>query len=486
MIECRPKRAYNIPRQVSTPVTNNEKIINRTASNRSSHYHHHHHYHPKLKQKSTQTEIYDDFYMSDDSITSNEENNNRYIVDSTPTRHSYLYDSTTSSSNKSSSYHKSEQSSGTLSSTTSRRNRDLSNNYNSNKKMPKRRKSLPSQYSIADEQPISNPISLIPRGPLICSNMDNLDNWLPERLFYSPTSQLKNNNDSLDSCNTITTNTNSVSILTTNSNENLNNKAQAVQSISAPKSIISDTSSVNKQTAKPLILKSTLSPTGYVSRSPYINKELNLNDFFIDTKLMNKVKSMTPKPHPITIEAPKLNVANILFNESQLISSSDDSKSSSLPTNTSNIVLITDSDENNIDTIKKEIRLDINSSKIKNQNEDNVIKASSTTTTTTMTSSSSSINESIINNNNLSPYKVRMNKLIKIPVSNNNINANNTVNNNNRKRVQSDCCDINYLIDSNILYHSIDEEVCSSDSEEHELTADVLKKLKEAELVNKL
>jgi hypothetical protein len=471
VIECRPKRAYNIPRQVSTPVTSNEKIINRNASNRSSH--HHHHYHRKLKQKSTQTEIYDEFYMSDDSITSNEENN-RYIVDTTPTRHSYIYDSTTSSSNKSSSYHKSEQSSGTLSSTTSRRNRDLSNNYgNNSKKLPKRRKSLPSQYSIADEQPISNPISLIPRGPLICSNMDNLDNWLPERLFYSQTPQLKNNNNSLDSCNTITTN--SGSILTANSSENLNSKTQALQSVSVHKTMISDNSSPipNKQSVKPLILKSTLSPTGYVSRSPYINKELNLNDFFIDTKLMNKVKPITPKPHPITIEAPKLNVANTLFSESQLISSSEDSKSSSLPKNN-----ITDSDENSCDKIKQEIRLDINSSKIKNQNEDNLI-TSSHITSKIMTSSSSSINESINNNNNLSPYKVRMNKLIKIPTSNNNINNNNI----NRKRVQSDCCDINYLIDNNLLYHSIDEEVCSSDSEDQELTADVLKKLKEAELV---
>ncbi len=42
-------------------------------------------------------------------------------------------------------------------------------------KFSKRRKSLPSGSSNEEH----HPIALIPRGPLICSNTDNLKNWLP-------------------------------------------------------------------------------------------------------------------------------------------------------------------------------------------------------------------------------------------------------------------------------------------------------------------
>jgi hypothetical protein len=81
VIECRSKRNYSIPRQISNSSTGgggssqsilSSSIRNRSISNRSSTRGEH----PKLKQKATQTEIYDDLFVSDEeSISSGEDQN---------------------------------------------------------------------------------------------------------------------------------------------------------------------------------------------------------------------------------------------------------------------------------------------------------------------------------------------------------------------------------------------------------------------------
>ena len=168
MIECRSKRNFSLPRQAST--SGAEKVSSR-SSNRD---------HPKLKQKGTQTETYDELFMSDDSMTSNEDTGTSKQSSNT------LFSSNTLIDNNSDDWAydsvKANAGSNTLEHITASSRANRPNAY---KKPPKRRKSLPSQCSTNDEP---HTVTLIPRGPLICSNLENLESWLPDRLFASSVS----------------------------------------------------------------------------------------------------------------------------------------------------------------------------------------------------------------------------------------------------------------------------------------------------------
>lgn len=214
VIECRSKRNYSIPRQSSNSGNESGTIRNRSSSNRSSTRDH-----PKVKQKATQTETYDDLFMSDDSASSNECINDDNDSSNT------LYSSITLVENQndwspddnaspSKPYDNSSHHSNNHGSVTQRTNR-----HRLHKKSPKRRKSLPSQVSSNDE-PHTSVITLIPRGPLICSNSENLESWLPDRLFHKNFNNNNTLNNTLLNSAANTASTTS-SITTNNSNINL-------------------------------------------------------------------------------------------------------------------------------------------------------------------------------------------------------------------------------------------------------------------------
>lgn len=58
-------------------------------------------------------------------------------------------------------------------------------------------------------------VTLIPRGPLICSNLENFDNWLPERLYVTAAKQ--NSRSDTTSLNTATESVETTSTLVTES-----------------------------------------------------------------------------------------------------------------------------------------------------------------------------------------------------------------------------------------------------------------------------
>ena len=133
-----------------------------------------------FKQKATQTDIYDDLFMSDESFTSNEDTQKCSLegggaasdVDDQAPIISYEHMSTNTSSNYSV-----EQS--VLRSQRAARRHFI-------KKSPKRRKSLPPQqhrYNNEAAHAVTQCV-LIPRGPLICSNNESIENWLPRSVFY--------------------------------------------------------------------------------------------------------------------------------------------------------------------------------------------------------------------------------------------------------------------------------------------------------------
>jgi hypothetical protein len=172
VIECRSKRNFSLPRQASTSGT--EKASSR-SSNRD---------HPKLKQKGTQTETYDELFMSDDSMTSNEDTGTSKQSSNTLFSSNTLIDNNNNNNSDDWAYDsvKANAGSNTLEHITASSRANRPSAY---KKPPKRRKSLPSQCSTNDEP---HTVTLIPRGPLICSNLENLESWLPDRLFASSVS----------------------------------------------------------------------------------------------------------------------------------------------------------------------------------------------------------------------------------------------------------------------------------------------------------
>ena len=160
---------------------------------------------PKLKQKSTQTDTYDDLFMSDESISSNEETtiNNRsssplsskQVSSLVVTTNDWLFDSIDKASNTGHENNHSHQNQHNHHHSHHNHNQTTSvkNRHRPYKKTPKRRKSLPSQCSplVVNANGVVNAIephtsvTLIPRGPLICSNLENLDSWLPEGLYLA-------------------------------------------------------------------------------------------------------------------------------------------------------------------------------------------------------------------------------------------------------------------------------------------------------------
>ena len=181
VIECRSKRG--ITRQTSN--SGNELIRNRSASNRSSMRKN-----TVFKQKATQTDNYEDIFMSDESGTSTEDNISNNNLFNSSNNHNSFDNNTASSSCETFLSSKTSENYSEHSQTVSQR----SNRYRRHKKSPKRRKSLPPQSSSNDEPHL---VTLIPRGPLICSNSENLESWLPERLFnqsnYLNNTQKQNN-----------------------------------------------------------------------------------------------------------------------------------------------------------------------------------------------------------------------------------------------------------------------------------------------------
>lgn len=128
---------------------------------------------PKVKQKATQTDNFDELFMSDESDSDNEDTYNRHSNNTSFTS-STLVETEIAETN----FEDKSEKSATVN-PISRCSRLAS--Y-SGKKSPKRRKSLPSQCSLTVEP---HSVTLIPRGPLICSNSENLENWLPDKILGS-------------------------------------------------------------------------------------------------------------------------------------------------------------------------------------------------------------------------------------------------------------------------------------------------------------
>ena len=140
------------------------------------------------KQKGTQTEQFDDLFLSDESLTSADEgtggNNNSsnasfncydmndgvYSIETTLTNLSNSGSNTTIAGGKSNDGENSGQIINPH-----QQQRSSNHQHRRRKKSPKRRKSLPSQCS-SNEEP--HPVTLIPRGPLICSNSESSESWL--------------------------------------------------------------------------------------------------------------------------------------------------------------------------------------------------------------------------------------------------------------------------------------------------------------------
>ena len=226
-MECRSKRSMGLTRQVSNAGT---EVARKRASfqKRSS----------INKQASTQTEPYEDIFLSDDSGSSNEDANtnmntllnsknqiNNNYEDATPyesfetnilipDKINESFDQIASNNNNNS--NNSSLNSATLTTQRTTRHRRY-------KKFSKRRKSLPSQGS-SNEEP--HTVTLIPRGPLICSNNEN--NWLPDRFSgslvntscdheaYNSKISYNSNSNNSNSCNTaiasVNTSTSNLSI----------------------------------------------------------------------------------------------------------------------------------------------------------------------------------------------------------------------------------------------------------------------------------
>lgn len=163
-MECRSKRNFSMQRQASSTDSTRNRSISTRSSTRE---------HPKVKQKATQTDNFDELFMSDESDSDNDDHFNKQSNNTSYTS-STLVETEITEFNSDDKYEKSP----TINSI-SRSNRLTS--Y-SGKKSPKRRKSLPSQCSLTVEP---HSVTLIPRGPLICSNSENLENWLPDKILNS-------------------------------------------------------------------------------------------------------------------------------------------------------------------------------------------------------------------------------------------------------------------------------------------------------------
>jgi hypothetical protein len=260
-MECRTKRIC-MSRQVSNAGTEVERkrasFQKRLTNN---------------KPVSTQTEINDAFFLSEESISSNEDQNTNINTILNSKTHSYetpyeSFETSTLASNKlsQSSFDQNATTTSLITNNNSALNTPMTSQRNNRlkryKKFSKRRKSLPSQGS-SNEEP--HTVTLIPRGPLICSNNEN--NWLPEKFSntslinssmtcdYDTSSILSINNsincnkklshpgdDNLRGINTINS-CNSNSMLITSNNTSMSNLSIEQPLISAVSNSISHTKS---------------------------------------------------------------------------------------------------------------------------------------------------------------------------------------------------------------------------------------------------
>lgn len=276
VIECRSKRTFNLPRQTSSSVS--ETMRKRSTSTRSSTREH-----PKVKQKATQTKNYDDLFMSDDSMSSNEDNYHR-------SSNNTLFSSDTLIDNND--WNFDEMSKSTRSSTLTNRNdsspsvsqSQRANRHRPYKKPPKRRKSLPSQCSATEEPHPS--VTLIPRGPLICSNSENLESWLPERLFLNQTT--------ITSPILVNTNSNANLIVNNNNAANLSSSSYISKSVdeSASNSVNTNDSSTNSIDSTTNLIESkyqNLEP----SATPVVAKSAQTTICDSNTQTINKFPKLT-------------------------------------------------------------------------------------------------------------------------------------------------------------------------------------------------
>jgi hypothetical protein len=306
-----------------------ETLRNRSMSNRSSDRKH-----AIFKQKATQTETYDDLFMSDDSITSTEDNLNSHNSTNTLYSSNTLVENNISNiigtENNNSDYNSSHLLPSEITSSSSFKTPAITNKLNSDvsgesqtasitqpqssqrstnrhrrryKKSPKRRKSLPSQCSNSEEpHPVSVGIQLIPRGPLICSNNENLDGWLPvpERLIFSNANNSSSQNE---------TNNNSkakINPQSQNSNANITNS-------------ISDSSMTNDTNLSDSSLKNTINNA---------NMTTNTSSTSNKTSLITATTA-TSTSTPLT---------SVLISENSLISMDADNNSNSRTQTNDNIL----------------------------------------------------------------------------------------------------------------------------------------------------
>ncbi|RNA18762.1 ras guanyl-releasing 3-like isoform X1, partial [Brachionus plicatilis] len=162
VMECRSKRNLAMYRQASSM----DSARNRSVSTRSSTREQ-----PKVKQKATQTDNFDDLFMSDESDSDAEDTFNKQSNNTSFTSSTLVETEITEVS---------PEDKGEKSTTVNSVSRSSRLASYSGKKSPKRRKSLPSQCSLTVEP---HSVTLIPRGPLICSNSENLENWLPDKML---------------------------------------------------------------------------------------------------------------------------------------------------------------------------------------------------------------------------------------------------------------------------------------------------------------
>jgi hypothetical protein len=210
VMECRPKStssSHHNRTSIQRQISDSQGIRSQPSFRKTT----------PLKQKSTQTECavgnqYDDIFLSDDSITSNEDIS---AIGSNLRLHPQYEDlhfgSFESNTNIKSNDHTDQSPSSSM-------NLLKPSGRRRNKKLSKRRKSLPSQGSSNEE---THQAPLIPRGPLICSNSEHFGNWLPDKL--------SNNQVHITSITSTTTTTTNAMTNTTEFNPKLSNTSSPIK-----------------------------------------------------------------------------------------------------------------------------------------------------------------------------------------------------------------------------------------------------------------
>lgn len=272
-MECRPKSSSsnnhnrNTSASIQRQISDSQTIRSQRSSFRKL---------TPLKQKSTQTEgaisnHYDDIFLSDDSITSNEDisaagSNTRLH----PHNEDVHFGSFESNTNIKLNYQTDQSPSNSV-------NLLKLSNRRRNKKISKRRKSLPSQGSSNEE---THQAPLIPRGPLICSNSEHFGNWLPDKLSNTQTHVVSTSSNTTSSVNA------------TEFNPKLSNTSSPIKKSNADltkKESLSNLSTINNESEKdiePLSRKKQCKLYRIVDSDYFLSEyidDYNLDDEILDT-----------------------------------------------------------------------------------------------------------------------------------------------------------------------------------------------------------